>query len=83
MKKYVVGNIYAPDCRILDVYIDADLSNGLMEKLAKVQGVTGVYEDSRLSDTVFSIHISRRADEEDIRIIRIELDKLCNDHTTT
>ncbi len=80
MQPYMIGNIYSPGCKMLNVAIDASLSDGLSEKLESVDGITWVHREDQLSDTVFTVSITQRADEEDVRVIRRDLDTACSEH---
>lgn len=72
-----------PEFRVIYISFDAGKAEGLQGKLEKVDGVTAVFPEDRLGDIYFTICISRRADVEDVQVLLLALDDVCNEQAET
>lgn len=80
MKVYAIEPSLLPEFRVIFISFEAKKAEGLQGKLEKVEGITGVFSEDRIGDIYFTIFISRRADAEDIQVLLLALDDVCNEH---
>lgn len=78
MESYVVNPLYSGKTLIeTEVLCDPKISSGLKTSFEAVKSVTWVGESNNLSDAVFIIQISNRADREDIDVALAEIRQIC------